>query len=201
MNEIPRTRDLTGIDRSMASLTGRRWTTAELLDRIEAGLLDPDEEFELIHGEVVPMSAEGRFHLNLRNDLTDFLTRRRSKSVRVDGEPHFNLTDDTFRKPDILLRSAAMSGYDVRGPDALLVIEISDSSLASDLRPKAAFYAGFGVREYWVIAARSRVTWVHCEPSATGYIDVREVAPDQPLVPLLVPGLTFRLDDVGMQDD
>ena len=201
MNEIPRTRDLTGIDRSMTSLTGRRWTTAELLARIEAGLLDPDEEFELIHGEVVPMSPEGRFHLDLRNDLTHFLNRQMLKGVRVDGEPQFNLTDDTYRKPDILLRSAAMSGYDVRGPDALLVIEISDSSLASDLRPKAALYAGFGVQEYWVIAARSLVTWVHRGPSPGGYVDVREMASDQYLVPLLVPALTFRLDDVGMQDD
>ena len=201
MNEIPRTRDLTGIDRSMASLTGRRWTTAELLDRIEAGLLDPDEEFELIHGEVVPMSPEGRFHLNLRQDLTHFLNRQQLKGIRVDAETQFNLTPDTYRKPDILLRSAVIPAYDVGGSDALLVIEVSDSSLASDLRPKAAFYAGFSVREYWVIAARSLVTWVHRGPSAGGYADVREVAPHQMLVPHLVPDLAFQLDQVGMQDD
>ena len=89
----------------------------------------------------------------------------------------------------------------VRGPDALLVIEIADSSLTIDLQSNATFYAGFGVREYWVIAARSRATWVHRGPTAAGYADVREVPPDRMLAPLLVPGLTFRMDDVGMQDD
>ena len=81
------------------------------------------------------------------------------------------------------------------------VIEISDTSLATDLRSKATFYASFGVREYWVIAARTRVTWVHREPSAAGYAQVGEVAPDQMLVPLLVPALAFRHEDVGLQDD
>jgi Uma2 family endonuclease len=199
MNEITRTRDLTTVDRSMASLTGRLWTTAELLGRIEAGLLDPDEEFELIHGEVVAMSPEGQHHRLLRVDLTDHLIRRRSPEVRIEPETQFNLTDDTYRKPDLLIRPASV--LNARGPDALLVIEISDSSLATDLRAKAAFYASFGVREYWVIAARTLVTWVHRGPSAAGYGEVREVAPDQKLVPLLVPDLAFRLDDVGMQDD
>ena len=201
MNKITRTRDLVAVDRSLASLAGRRWTTAELLDRIEAGLLDPDEEFELIHGEVVPMSPEGRFHLNFRQDLSHFLNRQFLKGLRVDGETQFNLTPDTYRKPDILLRYATIPAYDVRGPDALLVIEISDSSLATDLRSKAAFYATFGVREYWVIAARSLVTWVHRQPSNAGYADVREIPPDQPLTPSLVPGLTFRIDAVGRQDE
>ena len=200
MNEIPRTRDLNGIDRSMASLTGRRWTTAELIARIEAGLLDPDEEFELIHGEVVPMSPEGRFDLNLRQDLSHFLNRKLLKGIRVDGETQFNLAPDTYRKPDILLRHATISAYDVRGPDALLVVEISDSSLGTDLRSKASFYASYGVREYWVIAART-VTWLYRGPSAGGYAEVREVAPHQMLVPLLVPALAFQLDQVGMQDD
>ena len=201
MNEIPRTRDLTDIDRSLASLAGRRWTTAELLARVEAGLLDADEEFELIRGEVVPMSPEGRHHLVLRGDLTEFLSRRRPKGVRVAAEPQFDLTDDTYRKPDILLRPASILMPDVRGPDALLIIEISDSSLGTDLKSKASFYASFGVREYWVIAARSLVTWVHRGPSAAGYTQVVEVAADQELVPLLAPALTFRLDDLRMQDD
>ena len=200
MNEIPRGGVLTG-DRTMRSLSGRRWTTAELLARIEAGLLDPDEEFELIRGEVVPMSPEGDHHSVLRSDLSNFLSRRRPKGTRAEVEPQFNLANDTYRKPDILLRPAAIRLPKVRGPDALLVIEISDTSLATDLRTKAVFYASFGIREYWVIAARTRVTWVHREPSTGGYADVREVAPTQPLVPHLVPELAFRMDDVGLQDD
>ena len=203
MNELPRTLDLTGIDRSMRSLAGRRWTTAELLARVEAGLLDPDEDFELIHGEVVPIRRRGRDHENLRSDLTDFIFRHLTEveGVRTSASPQLDLADDTYRKPAIMVRPASIAIYDVRGSDALLVIDISDPTLAKDRRLEPTLYASFDVREYWLIGARSRMTWVHRGPSARGFADVCEVASDQMLAPMLVPGLAFRLDEVGMQDD
>jgi Uma2 family endonuclease len=86
-------------------------------------------------------------------------------------------------------------------PSTLTGTDRSIRSLATDLRAKAAFFASFGVREYWVIAARTRVAWIHREPSPTGYAEVREVQPDQTISPLLVPTLAFRLEDVGQQYD
>lgn len=201
MNEIPRPSTLTGTDRSIRSLAGRRWTTAELLTRIEAGLLDPDEEFELIHGEVVPLLRRGRCHENFRGDLAEFLIRRCPYGVRVDAAPQFSLADDTFRKSEILLRPANISGFDARGADALLVIDMDEARDNCDLTTRPKLYASFGVREYWVIAARTQVTWVHRGPSATGYASVREVSAGEVLTPALVPALTFRLDEIGQLDD
>ena len=87
---------------------------------------------------------------------------------------------------------------DVRGPTALLVIEVADSSLEYDVATKAPIYARQGVRDYWVVDARTLATKVHRDPSPTGYASVRKVAPEKRLMPLLAPALTVRLRDLGV---
>ena len=53
-----------------------------------------------------------------------------------------------------------------------------------------------GVREYWVINARTRVTLVHRDPAATGYGSVTEVPAGAIATPLLAPELAIRLADL-----
>lgn len=55
---------------------------------------------------------------------------------------------------------------EVRGTDALLVIEVSAEFLSRDLRDKAAIYAEHRVPEYWVVdAGRSRRATRTCRRS------------------------------------
>jgi Uma2 family endonuclease len=61
------------------------------------------------------------------------------------SEPQFNVGDDTYAVPDILVHPAGIKTPDVRGVDALLVVEIADTSLAYDLQMKAQLYASHGV--------------------------------------------------------
>ena len=197
MNEHVRPREFEPPIRTLEELAQRRWTTAELLALQERGGVVPDLQYELIEGEIVPMPAEGSIHQDLRSELTDFLYRRRPDDLRIDGEPQLNLTDDTFKKPDIVVRPASIRMSALRGPDALLVIEIADSSLDYDTTTKAALYAVHGVREYWVINARTRLTRVHRGPSSSGYGQTIDVSGDEPLVPDLAPELTVRLNDLA----
>jgi Uma2 family endonuclease len=197
MKEHLRTRDLVGTaNHTVESLSRRRWTTAELLALAESGHIDPDLEFELIHGEVVAMTPTGEHHENVSDDLADYLIRRRPADIRVTAEPQLNLTDDTFTEPDIVVRQAAIRMPRLRGETALLVIKVADTSLQYDTTTKAQLYADHGVREYWVINARTLLTRVHRAPSASGYMDVREIAGSEPLVPLLAPALAVRLVDL-----
>jgi hypothetical protein len=54
-------------------------------------------------------------------------------------------------------------------PDVLLLVEISDSSLAFAQSTKRALYARHGVAEYWVVDIPGRRIHVYCEPTAEGY--------------------------------
>jgi Uma2 family endonuclease len=55
-----------------------------------------------------------------------------------------------------------------RGPDTLLVIDISDTSRRKDSKIKAPLYKRCGVREYWLVDVDNGETLVHRADIATG---------------------------------
>ncbi len=170
-----------------------RWTVAEIENIAMAGHFNPDERFELIGGEIVPMSPKGRRHELIRGELALRLARSTPDDMFVVSEPQFNLADDTYLMPDILVHPAAIKTPDLRGGGALLVIEIADSSLRYDLNAKMPLYAAHGVREYWVVNAVTLATMVHREPSGQGYRVVQEVLPEAQLTSTLVPSFAVSL--------
>jgi Uma2 family endonuclease len=173
-------------------------TLDDIEDLVQAGaFVGDDRRLELIDGRLVEMSPKGLRHENVRGELAFYLTRAAPAGLFVISEPQFNLADDLYVNPDILLHPRSIRTPDVRGPTSTLVIEISDSSLKSDLKTKSAIYAAHGVPEYWVINAWSLVTTVHRGPSAEGYATVAEVAENEPLVPLFVAALSVQLDRFG----
>jgi Uma2 family endonuclease len=176
-----------------------RWTTAELLQLIEFGAFAPEERFELIGGEIVPMSPKGRRHEVVADELTQHWASRLPTEARLSAERQFNLDEATYADPDIIVRPAGIKAYDLRGADALLVVEVADSSWEKDTGLKARTYAAFGVRDYWVIDARTLLTRIHRGPGANGYATVEDHAAEAMLVPLLVPALTVRLADLDLE--
>jgi Uma2 family endonuclease len=169
------------------------WTVAEIERMAAGGYFRDEDRFELVGGEIVPMSPKGRRHEIVREALSFWFSRAAPDGVFVVSEPQFNLAEDTFAAPDILVRSSGIKTPDIRGGDALLVVEIADTSLAYDLQIKARLYASHGVREYWVINAATLVTTVHSQPSGAAYAVIGEVSPGAVVSPALVPALAVSL--------
>jgi Uma2 family endonuclease len=176
-----------------------RWTVAELERIAEAGFFTEYDEFELLGGEMVPMSPEGNRHLIIRGELTLHLSglALASGGLMVISEPQLNLSGDSYFKPDILVHPIAIKTPHLRPADALLLVEIADTSLRYDIKTKMPRYAEHGVPEYWVIHAATLMTTVHRQPAGNGYAFVEEVTPDVRLVPSLVPELAVTLGALG----
>jgi Uma2 family endonuclease len=170
-----------------------RWTVAEIERMAAAGYFHEDERFELLGGEIVPMSPKGRRHEIIRLKLSYRFTRLASEDIFVAAEPQLNLGPDTFLVPDLLVHPAAIATPDVRGGDALLVVEVAETSLAYDLKTKAKLYAAHGVPEYWVINASTLMTTVHTQPSGDAYASALEIAPDTLLTPTRAPSLAISV--------
>jgi Uma2 family endonuclease len=144
------------------------------------------------------MSPKGRRHEIIRVALALRFARGTSESLVVASESQFNLSEESYTVPDMLIHSVALKTPDVRGTDALLVIEVADTSLAYDRGMKARLFASHGVREYWVVNAVTLVTAVHTLPSATGFGEIKEIGPGEALSPTLVPAFTISLATIDV---
>jgi Uma2 family endonuclease len=167
-----------------------RWTVAEVEKLAAAGFFHEDERMELLGGEIVPMSPEGRRHETLRIELADRFHRQAPPELIVASHAQFNLSEETYTVPDILVPPRAIKTYDLRGGDPLLLVEVAETSLDYDLRTKVPLYAAHGVREYWVINAKTLMTTVHQQPSGNSYAFAQEIPGDALLVPSLAVSLS-----------
>jgi Uma2 family endonuclease len=176
----------------------RAFSVEDIRHMIEAGVIGSDEKFELIEGEIVPVSPTHDPHERIKTALILAIASRLPADLWFGVESSsIYLADRTFVEPDICIYRRELKSHDVRGPDLLLVIEVADSSLPFDLGLKAQLYASYGAQELWVIDVVRRVTWVHTGPTAAGWASIREVAPTEWLHIAALPGLTLRAADIG----
>ncbi len=177
-----------------------RWTLAEFERFIELGILTENDRVELIGGELVPMAAKGLAHENVKFALEGAIEEQLSKDFRALIELGWRPDADTYCEPDMVICGRDQRPYaKVLPADVLLVIEIADSTLKSDLTTKAALYARLGVREYWTVNAYTLETHVHLEPSSAGYQVKKKHKAGALLKPRLLTSVAVRLGDLGIE--
>ncbi len=176
----------------------RSWTMDDIDAMVKAGILQEHERFELIGGEIVPMSPKGAWHETVKKDLIRYWAKALPDAIDMLTETTFRVDERNFREPDFIFWPRTIPVKDVRANDLLLLVEVSDSSLDYDLGAKAKAYAEWGVREYWVISARSLVTRIHTGPAAGGYGSQRDAPHTQRLIPTALPALAVTLADLNL---
>lgn len=164
-------------------LARRAFTVAEIWRMVETGVIGPDERFELIEGELVPMSPKGPAHETVKSALGIAFAKALPPDLWMGFETTIELSDTTFVEPDLAVYRRGLALREVRGPDILLAIEVADTSLPYDLGAKAGLYALHGVPELWVVNARERLTSVHRDPGPEGWGRIEQKSPGEALVP------------------
>jgi len=177
----------------------RAWTVAEIDAMVEAGIIDGDERFELIGGEVVPMSPKGAHHEAVKIELNEHLQKTKASDLRIAQETTLRLDEKSFVEPDFCVFPRAISPGDMRGYDVLLAIEIADTSLRYDLGRKIGTYAAYGIPEVWVINALTLVTRVHKQLGPEGYRDIAEFGAEETLTAVRVPSVSMSLTALGLR--
>ncbi len=174
-----------------------RWTVAELDALYEQGKL-AQERWELVAGEIRMMAAKGNFHEELKMNLTMHWARRLSEKFVFATETTFRFTPDDFLEPDFVFFPRAERLANLRPEIVELIVEVANTSLGYDLGEKAKFYAGFGIRELWVLNAKTLQTHVFSKPGSEGYLERRVVKGEQQLVPDFAPELAVTLAELPL---
>ena len=160
----------------------------------EAGILSDPHRVELIHGEIIDMAAIGSPHAAITNRLARHFARAlRDDVALVAVQSPLRLDAYNEPEPDVMLLRPRADGYRASHPgaaDVLLLVEVSESSLAYDRNIKLALYARFGVPEVWIVDIRGGAVEAYRNPKDDEYA-WRERFAAGPLSPALVPELTI----------
>jgi Uma2 family endonuclease len=177
-------------------LPRRRFTVAEVEAMVAAGVMEEDERVELIGGELVPMSPKGNQHEVVKTALAKRWYRLPRGDVDLAVATTFRLSEYTYLEPDVVIFPHASGIPGLAADNVPLVVEIGDSSLLYDMGRKASLYAGFGVRELWVIDAVWLTARVHRDPAPDGYRETLDFGPSDRLAPRFAPEtFALRLDE------
>lgn len=141
-------------------------TVTEYVRMGEAHVFAHDARLELMEGEIVEMAPIGSAHAAVVYRL-DTLLRKVAPSAMVFVQSPLVLGNRSAPQPDVmLLRPRADEYYDSLpvASDALLVVEVADTTLGYDLKIKRPLYARAGIAELWIVDINRRELHVFREP-------------------------------------
>jgi hypothetical protein len=144
----------------------RRFTCDEYYRMTKAGILGEDERIELIDGVIVIMAAQGGPHVTCVTKTRNHFLETLNEPVVVREEKPIDL-GGSEPEPDLALAKGAVEDYIHHHPrpsDILLVVEVSETSLAYDRDVKGPLYAAAGIPEYWIIDLEHSQVQVYREP-------------------------------------
>jgi Uma2 family endonuclease len=143
-----------------------RWTAEDYYKLAESGALQ-GRRVQLIGGEIIEMAAQHNVHLAAITLAQNALSQAFGAAhwVRVQGS--LDLSPLSVPDPDLAVIFGTPRNYTVNNPtSALLVVEVSDTTLAYDRRVKASLYAASGIADYWIINIPDKQLEVYRDPVA-----------------------------------
>jgi Uma2 family endonuclease len=179
--------------------TRRPWSGDEFDQLVEAGKFDV-QRVELINGEILEMP--------LMNDPQAQAVRLANYALLSIFPPTTHTISiqcpmrlgESRPLPDLVVVTGTPRQV-VRHPEtALLVIEVSDTTLEYDRTEKSKLYAAHGLPDYWIVNLQGRCVEVHRNPLVSAadlrYGEVRVVAADETFSPLTAPQAIIRVADL-----
>ncbi|HET8655635.1 MAG TPA: Uma2 family endonuclease, partial [Longimicrobiaceae bacterium] len=155
-------------------LEQRLLTVDEFHAMARAGILTEDDRVELIDGKIITMTPIGGPHMGCVNRLTRLLVSRTLPEITVSVQNPVRLGLHQELQPDLaLLRPRTDPGRVPTAEDVILLIEVSDATLAKDREVKLPRYAAAGIPEVWIVALPERVIEVYRGQGQDGYAECR----------------------------
>ena len=165
----------------------------------ESGSFAPDARVELIDGVIIDMPPIGSSHAGTVDQMTALLHQSVGPRAIVRCQAPVQIGEYSEPQPDIALLAPRNTFYKDRHPtekDALLVIEVSDSTLDNDLRQKMAVYARQGVREYWVVDLVNHRLHLFRSPAGTRYEQTSSLDAPRVVEISALPGVSLDLSSI-----
>jgi Uma2 family endonuclease len=179
-------------------MTGR-FTTERYLALAEAGVLGPEDRVELLEGVVVSMAPHNVRHASGIMWASEALFRAVGERAVVRVQLSFVAGKRSVPEPDVAIVPGSKTDYLSAHPaNALLIVEVADSSLGQDRITKSWIYAKAGVPEYWLVNLRDDCVEVFRDPDprARRYRSATVAGHGERLALTALAGVIVAVDDL-----
>jgi len=159
-----------------------RWSRQRYEDLVSAGLIEEGTRVELLDGYIVYMPVQNPRH-SVAGELTrEALDRAFDGGFHVRSQRPLALDDFSEPEPDIAVVIGEPRDYVHRHPNgAVLIVEISDTTLTKDRGPKLRAYARSLIPEYWIVNLPDQQLEVYRQPEGETYRVQRVLRPGEAL--------------------
>ena len=147
---------------------------SEYHDLVERGAFDR-ERVELLKGMIIRMSPQGDEHVYAVTRLNNLLAVALDQRALVQVQCPIAVGPTSEPEPDLTVipLDALDQGIAER---AHLIIEVANSSLATDRAEKLPLYAAAGFPDVWLVDVNGRAVFVHRAPTGDAWAEVFRVA-------------------------
>jgi len=182
----------------------RRWKRVEYERLIETGFFQPGDPVELIGGQLIVAEPQGSGHFAAIRAVEEALRVAFGVGWDVRGQGPVALDEESEPEPDVAVVPGSFRDYVAAHPSRpVLVVEVSESSLALDRHHKGSLYARAGLDDYWIVNLVDHVLEVHRNPGPDStasfgwrYQSVAVIGREASVAPLAVPGAHIRVQDL-----
>jgi Uma2 family endonuclease len=146
----------------------QRFTLSQYQEMIDTGILGEKDRCHLINGVIRKKMSKSAPHIGTTGKLNKRLSRLLPDEFVLLPEPAVQFPhSDSEPEPDFVVTAGPDTRFDEAKPtarDVLLVIEVADTSLASDRGEMLRMYAGGKVPVYWIVNVREGIVEVYTDP-------------------------------------
>jgi Uma2 family endonuclease len=174
-------------------------SVAEYHSMGELGILNPDENVELLAGQIVKKSMKGTRHTSTNKRLEKVLEHLLGDRALVRTQDPITLDNYSEPEPDVAVVLPNLSFYADHHPtpsEVYLIIEISDTTLRQDCEYKAKLYAQAAIEDYWVLDINKRQLHIFRLPSSDGYLSQQVISDNEIISPLAFPEIRLSIADL-----
>ncbi len=179
-----------------------RWTREEFYRLADLGCFD-NRRVELIEGEIIEMPVPKHPHVASMSLTEDSLRGLFGTGFWIRTQSPLNLGIRSDAEPDLAVVPGGPRDYADHPTSALLVIEVSETTLAFDRGRKGSLYASAGITDYWIVNLVDRQLEVYRDPvpdsnelSGFRYSTRLDFLPGQSVTPLALPGAAVAVADL-----
>ncbi len=164
----------------------------------EAHVFAQHARLELMEGEIVEMAPIGSAHAAVVNILNALLGELAPRTI-VSVQNALVLNERSAPQPDVVLLRSRADWYYASHPmagDALLVVEVADTTLKYDLEVKRPRYALGGIAELWVVDIDGRALHAFLKPEAGHYSSQRILTGSDKVTVAALGGVGFPVSSL-----